>query len=71
MDGAEVTVAELALEAFVGVVGSFEDASDFVLATATETLSFLLSACKNNSKSCYFLISGSLIWMHVKYTITP
>lgn len=54
-----MAVAELALEAFVGVVGGFEDASDFVvLATAAETLSFLLSACKNNSKSCYFLISA-------------
>lgn len=67
-----MAVAELALEAFVGVVGGFEDASDFaVLATAAESLSFLLSACKNNSKSCYFLISGSLICMCVKYTITP
>ncbi len=51
--GAAVAAApELVLEAFVGVVGGFEVASDFaVLATAADALSFLSSAFRDNSKS--------------------
>lgn len=44
-------VAGLVLEPFVGVVGAFGAASDFIfLATAAETLSFLSSASRNRSK---------------------
>lgn len=48
---AAAAAAELVLEAFVGVVGGFDAASDFVvLATAVDALSFLSSASKSNSK---------------------
>lgn len=47
MGGAGVAEAESVLAAFVGVVGGFDAASDFVvLATAADTLSFLSSTVK-------------------------
>lgn len=50
-----VAAVELVFEAFVGVVGGFETASDFaVLATAADAFSFLSSASNNhlNSETC-------------------
>lgn len=45
--GAGVAEAESVLAAFVGVVGGFDAASDFVvLGTAADTLSFLSSTAK-------------------------
>ncbi len=47
-----VAAVELVFEAFVGVVGGFEVASDFaVLATAADAFSFLSSASKDNLNS--------------------
>lgn len=48
---AVAAAALMVLEAFVGIVGSFDAVSDFVvLATAAGALSFLSSANKNKSK---------------------
>lgn len=56
--GAAVAAAGvLILDAFVGVVGGFDAASD--LATAVDVLSFLSSAIKNNQKADTFFKSES------------
>lgn len=52
--GAGVAEAESVLAAFVGVVGGFDAASDFVvLGTAADTLSFLSSTVKTIERAVF------------------